>query len=214
MIVQVAGKDSTRVQQILRAGTVVFHSFRYWWPPFDPDPRRPRRNPGEVSRRRPRAPLPRRRLRRSNPGIQRLAPAPLPQHHKRICRKSWQPAAKNRARPAQQTHLLASPHEFRRRIPPALPRIFLHPPRRPLLHRPNSAANCAPDPRSRAPCPTPLTRRNPRASSHLPNRLRLPSPKLELTRLVVMLSAPAGKSTQSPLPPPPTPQSKPPTAAS
>jgi hypothetical protein len=37
MIVQVAGKDSTRVQQILRAGTVVFHSFRYWWPPFDPD---------------------------------------------------------------------------------------------------------------------------------------------------------------------------------
>jgi hypothetical protein len=38
MIVQVAGKDSTRVQQILRAGTIVFHSFRYWWPPFDPDP--------------------------------------------------------------------------------------------------------------------------------------------------------------------------------
>jgi hypothetical protein len=38
MIVQVAGKDSTRVQQILRGGTVVFHSFRYWWPPFDPDP--------------------------------------------------------------------------------------------------------------------------------------------------------------------------------
>jgi hypothetical protein len=36
MIVQVAGKDSARVQQILRAGTVVFHSFRYWWPPFDP----------------------------------------------------------------------------------------------------------------------------------------------------------------------------------
>jgi hypothetical protein len=38
MIVQVAGKDSTRVQQILRAGTIVFHSFRYWWPAFDPDP--------------------------------------------------------------------------------------------------------------------------------------------------------------------------------
>jgi hypothetical protein len=38
MIVQVAGKDSTRVQQILRGGTIVFHSFRYWWPPFDPDP--------------------------------------------------------------------------------------------------------------------------------------------------------------------------------
>jgi hypothetical protein len=37
MIVQVAGKDSTRVQQILRAGTVVFHSFRYWWQGFDPD---------------------------------------------------------------------------------------------------------------------------------------------------------------------------------
>ena len=37
MIVQVAGKDSARVRQILRAGTIVFHSFRYWWPPFDPD---------------------------------------------------------------------------------------------------------------------------------------------------------------------------------
>jgi hypothetical protein len=35
MIVQVAGKDSARVQQILRAGTVVFHSFRYWWQGFD-----------------------------------------------------------------------------------------------------------------------------------------------------------------------------------
>jgi len=37
MIVQVAGKDHMRVQQILRAGTVVFHSFRYWWQGFDPD---------------------------------------------------------------------------------------------------------------------------------------------------------------------------------
>jgi hypothetical protein len=37
MIVQVAGKDSARVQQILRAGTVVFHSFRYWWQGFHPD---------------------------------------------------------------------------------------------------------------------------------------------------------------------------------
>jgi hypothetical protein len=37
MIVQVTGKDSARVQQILRAGTIVFHSFRYWWQGFDPD---------------------------------------------------------------------------------------------------------------------------------------------------------------------------------
>ena len=37
MIVQVAGKDSARVQQILRAGSIVFHSFRYWWQGFDPD---------------------------------------------------------------------------------------------------------------------------------------------------------------------------------
>jgi hypothetical protein len=37
MIVQVAGKDSARLQQILRAGTIVFHSFRYWWQGFDPD---------------------------------------------------------------------------------------------------------------------------------------------------------------------------------
>jgi hypothetical protein len=38
MIVQVAGKDSARVQQILRGGTIVYHSFRYWWQGFDPDP--------------------------------------------------------------------------------------------------------------------------------------------------------------------------------
>ena len=37
MIVRVAGKDAERVQQILRSGTVVFHSFRYWWQGFEPD---------------------------------------------------------------------------------------------------------------------------------------------------------------------------------
>lgn len=37
MIVQVAGKDLSRVQQILRSGTIVFHSFRYWWQGFEPD---------------------------------------------------------------------------------------------------------------------------------------------------------------------------------
>jgi hypothetical protein len=37
MIVRVAGKDSERVQQILRSGTIVFHAFRYWWQGFEPD---------------------------------------------------------------------------------------------------------------------------------------------------------------------------------
>jgi hypothetical protein len=37
MIVQVAGKDPRRIQQTLRAGTVVFRSFRYWWQGFEPD---------------------------------------------------------------------------------------------------------------------------------------------------------------------------------
>ncbi len=37
MIVRVSGKDSERVRQILRSGTIVFHSFRYWWPGFEPD---------------------------------------------------------------------------------------------------------------------------------------------------------------------------------
>jgi hypothetical protein len=36
-IVRVSGKDSERVQQILRSGTIVFHSFRYWWQGFEPD---------------------------------------------------------------------------------------------------------------------------------------------------------------------------------
>jgi hypothetical protein len=38
MIVQVAGKDLARVQKILSSGTIVFHSFRYWWTGFDADP--------------------------------------------------------------------------------------------------------------------------------------------------------------------------------
>lgn len=38
MIVSVAGKDLARVQKILSAGTVVFHSFRYWWTGFEADP--------------------------------------------------------------------------------------------------------------------------------------------------------------------------------
>lgn len=37
MIVRVAGKDCQRVQQILRSGTIVFHSFRYWWQGFEAD---------------------------------------------------------------------------------------------------------------------------------------------------------------------------------
>jgi len=35
MIVAITGKDAQRVQQILRSGTVVFHSYRYWWQGFD-----------------------------------------------------------------------------------------------------------------------------------------------------------------------------------
>ena len=31
MIVSVTGKDPHRVQQILRSGTIVFNSYRYWW---------------------------------------------------------------------------------------------------------------------------------------------------------------------------------------
>jgi hypothetical protein len=38
MIVQVAGKDLARVQKILNSGTIVFHSFRYWWTGFEADP--------------------------------------------------------------------------------------------------------------------------------------------------------------------------------
>jgi hypothetical protein len=38
MVVSVAGKELARVQKILSAGTVVFHSFRYWWTGFEADP--------------------------------------------------------------------------------------------------------------------------------------------------------------------------------
>src|ERR1700693_5962326 len=38
MIVAVTGKDPQRIQQILRSGTVVFHSYRYWWQGFDAEP--------------------------------------------------------------------------------------------------------------------------------------------------------------------------------
>ena len=37
MIVSVTGKDPARVQQILRAGTIVFNSYRYWWDSIDAD---------------------------------------------------------------------------------------------------------------------------------------------------------------------------------
>lgn len=38
MIVSVTGKDPHRVQQILRSGTIVFNSYRYWWDPIDAAP--------------------------------------------------------------------------------------------------------------------------------------------------------------------------------
>jgi hypothetical protein len=38
MIVRVAGKDLSRLQQIIRSGTVVFQSYRYWWQGFEADP--------------------------------------------------------------------------------------------------------------------------------------------------------------------------------
>jgi len=34
MVLSVTGRDLPRVQQILHAGTVVFHFYRYWWPGF------------------------------------------------------------------------------------------------------------------------------------------------------------------------------------
>jgi hypothetical protein len=37
MIVSVTGKDAARVRQILRSGTIVFNSFRYWWDAIDVD---------------------------------------------------------------------------------------------------------------------------------------------------------------------------------
>jgi hypothetical protein len=36
MILSVTGKDAARVKQILRAGTIAFHSYRYWWTAFEP----------------------------------------------------------------------------------------------------------------------------------------------------------------------------------
>jgi hypothetical protein len=38
MIVSVTGKDLHRVQQILRSGTIVFNSYRYWWDSIDSAP--------------------------------------------------------------------------------------------------------------------------------------------------------------------------------
>src|SRR5437660_12075275 len=34
MVVSVTGKNSPRVQQIFRAGTVVYNGYRYWWDGF------------------------------------------------------------------------------------------------------------------------------------------------------------------------------------
>ncbi len=37
MVLGVTGKDVSRIQQILRAGTLVFHFYRYWWQGFHAD---------------------------------------------------------------------------------------------------------------------------------------------------------------------------------
>jgi hypothetical protein len=37
MVLSVAGKDVTRVRQLLHSGTVVYHFYRYSWPGFDAD---------------------------------------------------------------------------------------------------------------------------------------------------------------------------------
>ena len=37
MVVSVTGKDATRVQQIFRAGTIVYNGYRYWWEGFPSD---------------------------------------------------------------------------------------------------------------------------------------------------------------------------------
>ncbi len=37
MVLGVTGKDIARIQRILRAGTLVFHFYRYWWPGFEAD---------------------------------------------------------------------------------------------------------------------------------------------------------------------------------
>jgi hypothetical protein len=56
MVLSVTGKEPDRIRQVLRAGTIVFHYYRYWWHGFeiaelelapllarfpDPDPSRP-----------------------------------------------------------------------------------------------------------------------------------------------------------------------------
>jgi hypothetical protein len=37
MILSVTGKNVSRIRQILRSGTVVYHFYRYWWSGFDAD---------------------------------------------------------------------------------------------------------------------------------------------------------------------------------
>ena len=38
MILAVTGKDAARIQQILRAGSIVFNYYRYWWTGFEASP--------------------------------------------------------------------------------------------------------------------------------------------------------------------------------
>ena len=37
MILSVTGKDVSRIRQILKSGTIVYHFYRYWWAGFDAD---------------------------------------------------------------------------------------------------------------------------------------------------------------------------------
>ena len=52
MVLSVAGKDVTRVRQLLHSGTVVYHFYRYSWTGFDADEAELGRCSGAISGRR------------------------------------------------------------------------------------------------------------------------------------------------------------------
>ena len=140
MIVSVTGKDPHRVQQILRSGTIVFNSYRYWWDSIDSASTELATLTRRLSRRRSLPPLQSRKLHGSNPGIRRHSAAPLtaPCSHRSISQTALPHA--------QPLGCAPRPHPPSH---PRLPRILLRPSRgrlrpatRPRRNRPPHRTSC------------------------------------------------------------------------
>ena len=137
----IAGKDESRIREILLRGTLVSGASRFRWAGWDADVAKPPRAAGDFSRPRSRPALCRRRLH--------------PRHAARRPPRHRDPARGRRAQiPVSAEDLLGPADGSGRRLRPGLFRLLLPRPRRPLpprVHPRRNRTRSAPPP---PPCAT------------------------------------------------------------